>query len=153
MAEGYVYILLNPALRGQVKIGRTMNSPEERAAELSSTGLPHEFVVAYAERVADCETVERLVHQRFAGARVNPNREFFRVSAHEAVQAVLELAAPYRIAEGQVLVPPNRPVFTLALTPTCPKCGTLYSITLRRYEYHVRCPECFGLDAVEVDWK
>src|SRR6266480_4778507 len=102
MAEGYVYILLNPALKGQVKIGRTANSPEDRAAELSSTGLPYEFIVAYAERVSDCETVERLLHDKFSALRINPNREFFRVTPHEAVRAVIELATPYRIAEGQV---------------------------------------------------
>jgi len=180
MAEGYVYILLNPALRGQVKIGRTTNSPEDRAAELSGTGLPHEFVVAYAERVSDCESVERLLHEKFAAVRVNPSREFFRVTVHEAVRAAIELATPYRIGEGEVAAPVRptthqaarpqtsasarthrtppagaargRLKFTVSLRPTCPKCGTVYAITLRRYEYHVRCPACFGLDAAGVDW-
>ena len=176
MSEGYVYIFLNPALKGQVKIGRTMNSPEDRAAELSGTGLPHEFVVAYAERVSDCESVERLLHEKFAAVRVNPSREFFRVTVHDAVRAAIDLATPYRIAEGQVAPPVERPPvsadvrarwrgpgarggaprsqlkFTVSLRPTCPKCRRQYAITLRRYEYHVRCPECFGLDAAAVDW-
>ena len=99
MPNGYVYVLFNPALKDQVKIGKTTNSPEERAAELSTTGLPHSFVVAYAERVSDCDRVERLVHDKLGEYRVNPNREFFRVSVRDAIQAVLEIAGPFR-ADG-----------------------------------------------------
>jgi hypothetical protein len=101
MSTGYVYILLNPALKGQVKIGRTTNSPEERAAELSTTGLPHDFIVAYAERVSDCDTVERALHERFADARVSPNREFFRVPLQAAIRALIEISKRYCVDEPQ----------------------------------------------------
>lgn len=85
MPNGYVYVLINPALKGQVKIGMTTNSPEQRAADLSGTGLPHDFVVVYAERVRDCEKVERLLHEKLAASRVSPNREFFRIKPQLAV--------------------------------------------------------------------
>lgn len=100
MSNGYVYVLINPALTGQVKIGMTTNSPDQRAAELSTTGVPHQFVVVYAEHVRDCEKVERLLHGRLAEVRVNPNREFFRMTPQAAVRAVLEVAEPYRIDEA-----------------------------------------------------
>jgi len=99
MPAGYVYVLVNPALKGQVKIGKTSNSPEQRAADLSGTGLPHQFVVVYSERVSDCEKVERLLHQKLAEFRVNPNREFFRIRPEQAVRAVLEIVEPYRVEE------------------------------------------------------
>jgi hypothetical protein len=99
MPNGYVYVLLNPALKGQVKIGKTTNSPEQRAAELSTTGIPHEFIVLYAERVSDCDTVERVLHERFADVRVSPNREFFRVTPQAAIRAVIEVAGLYRVDE------------------------------------------------------
>jgi hypothetical protein len=99
MPNGYVYVLMNPALKGQVKIGMTTNSPDQRAAELSTTGVPHQFVVVYAELVRDCERVERLLHDRLEKVRVNPNREFFRITPQAAVRAVLEVAEPYRISE------------------------------------------------------
>ena len=99
MPKGYVYVLMNPALKGQVKIGMTTNSPDQRAAELSTTGVPHEFVVVYAEYVRECEKVERLVHERLADVRVNPNREFFRITPQAAVRAVFEIAEPYRTDE------------------------------------------------------
>lgn len=100
MPNGYVYVLINPALKGQVKIGMTTKSPEQRAVELSTTGIPHEFVVVYSERVSDCEQVERLLHERLAAMRVNPNREFFQITPQLAVRAVLEVAEPYRIDEA-----------------------------------------------------
>jgi hypothetical protein len=99
MPNGFVYVLMNPALKGQVKIGMTTNSPDQRAAELSTTGVPHQFVVVYAERVRDCEQVERLLHEKLAKVRVNPNREFFRITAQAAVRAVIEVAEPFRIDE------------------------------------------------------
>lgn len=103
MSIGYVYVLFNPAIKGQVKIGKTTNAPETRAAELSTTGLPQEFVVAYAERVSDCDKVERLLHDKLSAVRVNPNREFFRLSVRDAIKAVLEVAAPYKLDEGEVV--------------------------------------------------
>jgi acetyl-CoA carboxylase biotin carboxyl carrier protein len=123
MAEGYIYILLNPSLKGQVKIGRTADSPEGRAAELSSTGLPHDFVVAYAEKVSDCETVERLLHERFSVHRVSPKREFFRITAHEAVRAAIELAMEY---PADVPAPGPEPVPAGRMIVEAPMVGTFY---------------------------
>jgi hypothetical protein len=100
MPNGYVYVLMNPALKGQVKIGLTTNSPEERAAELSTTGVPHQFVVVYAELVRDCEKVERLIHEKLADVRVSPNREFFKMTTREAVQTLVGIAESYRVAES-----------------------------------------------------
>jgi hypothetical protein len=110
MPNGYVYVLVNPALKGQAKIGMTTNSPEQRAADLSTTGVPHAFVVVYAECVRDCEKVERLLHERLADMRVNPNREFFRMTPQSAVRTVLEIAEPYRIKEANVGVEPHSEV-------------------------------------------
>ena len=100
MPNGYVYVLFNPALKDQVKIGKTTNSPEDRAAELSTTGLTHAFVVAYAERVSDCDKVEQLLHERLAEVRVSSNREFFRMTVRAAIETVLEVAGPFRVDEN-----------------------------------------------------
>src|SRR3990167_2029789 len=86
--KGYVYVLTNSALPGLVKIGRTTNSPDERAAELSSTGVPHRFVVAYHELFEDCIAAERKVHAALAAHRGNGDREFFSVSAKTAILCV-----------------------------------------------------------------
>lgn len=68
---------------GIVKIGMTMDAPEERARELSSvTGIPAAFVVAISKRVAHPRTKEQALHDLLSslGFRVNDKREFFSCS-------------------------------------------------------------------------
>jgi hypothetical protein len=46
--SGYIYLLINSAMEGFVKIGKTTKTPEERAKELSNaTGVPTPFTVAF----------------------------------------------------------------------------------------------------------
>lgn len=80
---------------GYVKIGKTKNDPEERAAALHGTGVPVPFVVAYSELVSNCHAVERLVHERLAPFRVNDKREFFKISPREAIDVLKEIAAQF----------------------------------------------------------
>jgi hypothetical protein len=91
--EGYVYILLNRALPGIVKIGKTTKLPEKRAAELStSSGVPLPYQVYYAIRVSNCHGAERVIHKRLAAFRDNLSREFFNLSpenAREAVESII----------------------------------------------------------------
>lgn len=86
---GYVYILINPSLNGVVKIGKTQNSPDERAKELSSaTGVPTPFFVAYSSYFKDCAAAEKYIHSQLAHTRTNSGREFFRISVREAIEFV-----------------------------------------------------------------
>lgn len=93
MNPGWVYILTNKSLQsGYLKIGRTINDPSDRAADLSShTGVATPFEVAYCEAVPDCVEAESLVHQKLSNYRVNNNREFFQVDLHVAQHAVQEV--------------------------------------------------------------
>jgi hypothetical protein len=98
MTQGFVYVLINPSIDGQVKIGLTTVTSEKRAVQLSSSsGVPTPFIVVYDELVSDCEEVERRLHTRFAGYRVNRNREFFRIPIKEAVKALQQEAAAFRV--------------------------------------------------------
>jgi hypothetical protein len=47
MASGYVYILVNHSMVGLLKIGRTVRDSRARARELSTTGVPTPFQVAF----------------------------------------------------------------------------------------------------------
>lgn len=81
--SGFVYCLTNSCMPGIVKIGMTMDAPEERARELSSvTGIPAAFVVAISKRVAHPRTKEQALHDLLSslGFRVNDKREFFSCS-------------------------------------------------------------------------
>lgn len=58
--KGIVYALINPAMPGYIKIGKTTRDIETRINELSaSSGVPHKYVCAYSIEVNDCHTVEK----------------------------------------------------------------------------------------------
>jgi hypothetical protein len=89
----FVYILINEAMPGLVKIGRTTTSVKQRMSELNApAGIPLPFTCYYAAKVDDCIKVERKLHEAFGDHRVRERREFFWLSPHRA-QAALELAA------------------------------------------------------------
>src|SRR5262249_50702061 len=86
--KGRIYILANPALKGLVKIGKTERSADERAAELSSTGLPQRYFVAYETVVSDCDAAEREIHKELLQFRLTDDREFFEMTLQEAIEKV-----------------------------------------------------------------
>jgi hypothetical protein len=92
MSRGQVYILINPAFPGLVKIGCTAGSPENRAKQLSATtGVPQAYLVAFAAAVGNMEEAERRVHGVLTdrGLRLTPTREFFEATSTEAINALL----------------------------------------------------------------
>src|ERR1035438_2744591 len=94
---GIVYLLLNPALPNLVKIGKTQGTAEERARQLSGTGVPASFVVVYKKDFNDCDSAERFVHTLLEtrGYRVAANREFFEVPVPAAIEAILAAHAHF----------------------------------------------------------
>ena len=105
---GYVYILINAAIPGLVKVGKTEREPEERAKELScGTGIPTPYCVAYEEWFADCSAAEEFVHTLLTanGYRVADNREFFSAPVKVAIKAVIEAKAR---EDKSNTVPPRR---------------------------------------------
>lgn len=100
--EGFVYVMTNSSIEGQVKIGKTTRDPYERAKELSSaTGVPTPFVVVFYKPFKDCHFAERTIHQYLEkkGYRVSNNREFFSMSIPEAIDVVQSM---YAIEQKQV---------------------------------------------------
>ena len=88
---GCVYVLTNDGMEGMVKIGFTTRSAEVRARELSTTGVPMPFAVAFeSERTRFFREIERAVHARLKDKRVRQGREFFRCTADEAIRVVGE---------------------------------------------------------------
>jgi hypothetical protein len=86
-----VYVLTNAAMSGLVKIGKTTQlEVEDRMKQLYGTGVPVPFDCAFACQVKDASEVEKALHFAFGNARINPNREFFRIEP-ERVIAVLKL--------------------------------------------------------------
>lgn len=109
--KGVVYVLSNRSLwlpeREEddellpvIKIGRTSpptpDALRKRMGNLYSTGMVFPFDLEYAKAVDDCYLVESNLHRIFSNARVNPNREFFRVDV-DAVAAALEPYQGYEV--------------------------------------------------------
>lgn len=85
-----IYILINEAMPGYVKIGRT-NDLERRIREMDNTSVPLPFECFYACTVKDSQFVERQLHDAFMDHRIRSSREFFEISPERAV-AALKLA-------------------------------------------------------------
>ncbi len=166
MGKGWIYILINPSFKEDaLKIGRTSRSPEERAAELStSSGVPTKFLIAYKQFVSDCEQVEKLVHKRLNQYRINDDREFFQVCLSEAIKTILDLSEPFQI-EIQIdeaedfenhssMFPQEMEVMsaTAFVEMKCPKCFGIYKVTLTRYEQIQKCPSCRTQYPISIKW-
>jgi hypothetical protein len=130
MAKGFVYILTNQAMPGLVKIGHTVKVPTERAAELSTTGVPAPFDVEYYCLVDEPATLEASVHSRLSDRRQNNDREFFKVNVAEAIATITSLALAVEHAWHRHATMRPRPA-----SVECAKCGASYVSA----EY---CPKC-----------
>ena len=95
----YVYMLSNPSMPGLLKIGKTTTSPDQRMAELHSTGVPLPFTLELSFEVDDCHHRERLAHGALHDYRVAGNREFFRVSVQQAIDAMRPELGRYEVRE------------------------------------------------------
>ncbi len=94
-SPGYIYALINPALEGLVKVGKTTTNPEKRANELSSaTGVPMQFMVAHSVIVANCDLAEKYAHGILEkkGYRISNNREFFQAPLMVVIEAIKNTA-------------------------------------------------------------
>lgn len=86
-----VYVLVNEAMPGYVKVGRTTDL-EQRIKDLNSpSSVPLPFTCFYACTVKNAGFVEHQLHDAFDDNRINPKREFFRI-APERVVSALKLA-------------------------------------------------------------
>lgn len=88
--NGIVYVLINEAMPGLVKVGCTTDL-KQRLKTLDTTNMPEPFECLYAVTVTDMRRIENLIHQVFGDRRIRPNREFFKVDTDQVV-AALKLA-------------------------------------------------------------
>jgi hypothetical protein len=97
MSTGYIYILSNISLPGLLKIGKTDVSPEKRAKQLGSTGVPSPFIVEFSKLVSDPTKAENEIHTILgkSGLRHSNQREFFHVDLSEAIQIVEYIGDKY----------------------------------------------------------
>lgn len=84
-------MLSNPAIHGQVKIGRTQGNVRERARQLTSTGVPQPFDIVFYCLVDDCVALERELHQQLEPCRTTRRKEWFKAEQDEAIRVILNV--------------------------------------------------------------
>ena len=89
-ANGFVYVLENDSMPNFYKIGWTERTPEERAKELSGTGLPMPYRVAYSKSTNLTGEVEKEIHKKLDQFRHRPNREFFKADLETIKKTIKE---------------------------------------------------------------
>lgn len=81
--RGVLYFLINGAMPGLIKVGRTTGNPYDRAFDLSRpTGVPEEFRVLAFFEVDDCINEESLIHKMLHEFRNSGLREFFLIDSN-----------------------------------------------------------------------
>ena len=93
-----IYVLINEAMPGYTKIGRTTNL-EQRIRSLDTTSVPLPFECFYACTVEDANFVEKQLHDAFADNRVRTNREWFEI-APERIASALRIAQIEDVTPG-----------------------------------------------------
>jgi T5orf172 domain len=93
---GYVYALINGAMPGLVKVGKTTRDPAGRAQELSgATGVATPFMVVFEQMFGDCDAAEAAIHRSLeqSGCRLATNREFFQASPSQVIKFIMAVHA------------------------------------------------------------
>lgn len=85
---GFTYVLSNPAMPDIVKVGYTTARGEARAKELNPTAVPLPYVVEFGAMTSFPGKVRARAHQMLDWNRVAPDRDFFRVAPHLAIEGV-----------------------------------------------------------------
>ena len=151
--KGVIYILSNDSMPGLVKIGFTEREPGERVKELNaSTGVPEPFKVnAFFHSSAPYQD-EQLIHSRLSDYRKNTSREFFQLTASQAVKIIREtLGRPPCFISNSITAKirqqeyDNKPqidhIGTGSYDTKCNSCGLFY-----RSSSPTVCPSCRSSD-------
>ena len=102
---GYVYVISNIGSFGEnvFKIGMTRRlEPQERVDELGDASVPFQFDVhamIYHENAPDLETKLHQHFEKFRMNKINPRKEFFRVSLDEIEQVARQYKADVAITK------------------------------------------------------
>lgn len=88
--EGWIYGLSNPGMLGLIKVGQTIRGVLERAEELASTGVPHNFETEFYFCSRDVYADEAAAHNALTKYRVRKDREFFKITSEDAISILQE---------------------------------------------------------------
>lgn len=88
MTDGYIYCFSNPSMPGILKVGMTERTPDIRLSEANASDTwrpPTPYKLEFAKKISNPFQKEKTLHtllEQYTD-RINPRREFFRVSSEE----------------------------------------------------------------------
>jgi hypothetical protein len=88
MTDGYLYCFSNESMPGILKVGMTERTPGVRLSEANCSDTwrpPTPYKIEFAKKVSNPKQKETTLHTLLSQytERINPKREFFRVSTEE----------------------------------------------------------------------
>jgi len=125
--RGWVYIIINRAMPGLLKVGYSHRDPVARAGELDGSGMPHPYVVAFDVLVHGPETLEKEIHAALSDRR--EGKEWFRIEPSEVVQVFRRLSEPLVEYMNPEIFPPagiggpHSDSFNTPQYASCIRCG------------------------------
>ena len=166
--RGWVYVISNPAMPNLLKVGFTLKDPALRAKELAGTGIAHPFKVEYEVLVNNPRDLEQRVH--VALSNFNEAKEWFRCSICKVIEQISLHATDDFYIENKyfdVLFTEDENRESVAISAdfenpvddrqnetkvhfqrtrkhndSCKICGTLFNVTITRFDRGVACPVC-----------
>ena len=88
----YIYVMSNEGYpKDTYKIGWTSRLPEERAEDLSTTGVIYDFKVEYETKFKDAEKIEKKIHKHFDDFRFRKNKEAFTLKLEKIIEYIESL--------------------------------------------------------------
>ncbi len=99
MIDQFVYIVTNPSIPNQIKVGRTTDL-DRRLKELQSSGVPTPYRYEFVILVEDSKASEASAHYALRFNRVASNREFFRIEVNAAIKKIADQIKYFKIHWG-----------------------------------------------------
>ena len=90
-AQGYLYVVTNPAQAGFFKVGKTGRTPAKRLAELNNEAVVGTFILVKSWSVKDRHSLEKTAHQHLSG--LPRHKEFFHGTWQQVCAAVDSVVA------------------------------------------------------------
>lgn len=107
-----IYIMTNSSMPGFIKVGMSKKVPTERAAELSTTGVPVTFQVQYFAFFDDMVAAETIIHKK--PKKFHLGKEFFKTDVANAISMLESINIPFKImVSNRGFFPINKSVSVL----------------------------------------
>lgn len=85
--EGYVYIMINPAWDGWVKVGMAVD-PEDRCASFQTSSPYRDYEIYYRKRFKNKSQAETLAHELLRQESSQYRKEWFKIPKTKAIKLI-----------------------------------------------------------------